>query len=43
MEEKIWRKLAKVNEFRKFKQDLRTTKKFVQKFKKVVRESKYKD
>ena len=43
MEERIWRKLAKVNELRKFKQDLRTTKKFVQKFKKVVKESKYKD
>ena len=43
MEERIWRKLVKVNELRKFKQDLRTTKKFVQKFKKVVRKSKYKD
>ena len=43
MEERIWRKLVKVNELRKFKQDLRTTKKFVWKFKKVVRKSKYKD
>ena len=43
MEERIWRKLAKATELRKVKQDLRTTKKFVQKFKKVIRESKYKD